>query len=668
MLSVGAAAALFFRTPRTFDDAFITFRYARHLVQGHGLVFNIEDGPLEGFTNLLWVLLNAAAERVGLEQLSFSRALGVLSLGVSLSLAFAPKTWRSPHVLTAPILIASALWMPDLVQVAGSGLETSFAGLLTVLLGLLVQRPQPSRLAFFGISAALVMTRPDGALFVAAAVLAVAWPATGGLRQRAELSAALRRLLVFGGLAALALGGLTIFRVAYFGSVVPNTYFAKNADVASWQAGWSYWLGFARTAPQVPALLLLWLVGMVAQTRMTRLDLFALAGLAAYFVYVWKVGGDFMSYRFGYQVLPLVLVVVARSLVEVEGWAWWALAATMAAFCVFGASRPVAMEDEYGMQSVDLMNGFVEPGRQAGLALRQNLPPDTRISTTLAGAVPFYSGFFTIDEWGLNDRRIAMQPSFPLPKHARGHLKRPPPGYLAERKVDLELGHPVLCDCRQLCDDIPAPQVYVPAPNGQCLRAMYRSSRAEFRKYVCEHDFPRRHLDCEAVTPPVFSLSGSVVAVSPKEGVGGAREAVPLDSLLSHSHGVAFGSAPTKEALPGQQPIADADEPLLDSFHGGDDSLGWIDFPLPTDTRRVVLRVGGGDACEAVWAGLVVGEQVVARSCGQRQESMHSVLLEVPEGARGVRLVLMDAASGSWGHLLVSAVFIERDAAAQPTP
>src|SRR5580765_7051222 len=38
------------------DDAFISFRYIRNFVEGNGLVFNIGE-RVEGYTNLLWVLL-----------------------------------------------------------------------------------------------------------------------------------------------------------------------------------------------------------------------------------------------------------------------------------------------------------------------------------------------------------------------------------------------------------------------------------------------------------------------------------------------------------------------------------------------------------------------------------------------------------------------------------
>ena len=47
------------------DDAFISFRYARNLADGQGLVFNPGHERVEGYTNFLWVLVLAAARLVG---------------------------------------------------------------------------------------------------------------------------------------------------------------------------------------------------------------------------------------------------------------------------------------------------------------------------------------------------------------------------------------------------------------------------------------------------------------------------------------------------------------------------------------------------------------------------------------------------------------------------
>ena len=42
------------------DDSFISFRYAKNLVDGLGLVYNAGE-YVEGYTNLLWTLMMAAS-------------------------------------------------------------------------------------------------------------------------------------------------------------------------------------------------------------------------------------------------------------------------------------------------------------------------------------------------------------------------------------------------------------------------------------------------------------------------------------------------------------------------------------------------------------------------------------------------------------------------------
>src|SRR3989442_1472314 len=48
------------------DDSFISFRYARHLAAGRGLVWNPGE-RVEGYTNFLWVILMAggAGDEIG---------------------------------------------------------------------------------------------------------------------------------------------------------------------------------------------------------------------------------------------------------------------------------------------------------------------------------------------------------------------------------------------------------------------------------------------------------------------------------------------------------------------------------------------------------------------------------------------------------------------------
>jgi hypothetical protein len=634
-----AVFARYWAAPKVFDDAFISFRYSEHLANGLGLVFNPADGPLEGFTNLSWVVLNAAAMKLGFDPLAFSQSLGLACLAACMLVLLRVS------VPVAFLFGACVLTMPGFIDVTGSGLETPLASLAGLLLAYEVLTESRSLLRLFGISLLLVTTRPDGVILLAAATLAFAW--RSGRRLKRELP-----LVV-----ALAVPPLLLaaFRFAYFGELAPNTYFAKSADVSSWAAGFAYWVGFAKNSPHVPALIVLWLTALVARARRpTPLDVFGVTTVALYVVYVAKVGGDFMFYRFAFQALPLVFFFLAAAVAQLGIRTSVVGTALVSVVVVLGANRPVVEEKSYGMQSVETMNHFVPIGREAGLALREALPPETKISTTLAGTVPYFSKLFTVDEWGLNDKAIARQKSEPIPLGGRGHLKRPTPEYLDARGVNLELGHPAICDCDRLCDAA-FPQVYLRLEGNRCLRMRYRvKTPALTTRFCSERRFIPLHVDCsnERIDFDWQSPSEDApsVPLTPLRAT-----ALPPDELLRHAHGPAFGKSASPTALIEQSALLGVRGPVLNSFHGGDATTGWIAYPLPPEVRRVTASVGGGD-CTKTFIGLVANGRVIARACGQKDERLRTVALDVPAERGPITFVAVDQAHGGWGHLLVADV------------
>ncbi|MDN5697786.1 MAG: hypothetical protein L0G70_07400, partial [Rubrobacter sp.] len=70
---IGLAAILYFYGARAYrsvlvdEDAYISFRYARNLLEGNGLVFNPGWEPVEGITNLFWTLCLAGLSWLGAE-------------------------------------------------------------------------------------------------------------------------------------------------------------------------------------------------------------------------------------------------------------------------------------------------------------------------------------------------------------------------------------------------------------------------------------------------------------------------------------------------------------------------------------------------------------------------------------------------------------------------
>src|SRR4029453_5831418 len=64
----------------TLDDAYITFRYARHLAEGYGLgAWNRTGEHVEGYSSLLWTLLLAGAARLGVDVRLASKVLGAMA-------------------------------------------------------------------------------------------------------------------------------------------------------------------------------------------------------------------------------------------------------------------------------------------------------------------------------------------------------------------------------------------------------------------------------------------------------------------------------------------------------------------------------------------------------------------------------------------------------------
>lgn len=71
------------------DDAFISLRYARNLIEGHGLVFNLSEPPLEGYSNFLWVLLEATGLALGAAPGPLASGLSMMAAALAVVTTFA---------------------------------------------------------------------------------------------------------------------------------------------------------------------------------------------------------------------------------------------------------------------------------------------------------------------------------------------------------------------------------------------------------------------------------------------------------------------------------------------------------------------------------------------------------------------------------------------------
>jgi arabinofuranosyltransferase len=303
------------------DDAFISFRYARNLAHGHGLVFNPGLERVEGYTNFLWVVLLAGFDLVGLKP---EWAANGLSLAATIALwacvvGLAVRGGRAGFLALVPAVLLGltrsvAVW-------STSGLETRLYELLVVggVLRTLIElepdaRAVPTARAarrplagwLFGLAA---LTRPEGMMLGGSVALVAAWR----LRARGE-NARSWLLATLGPLLGLFLAHLA-FRRAYYGEWLPNTYYAKVGGQLRWDWGIAYLGAFALEYGVV-----LWLplivIGVRRLRRTGRGDAAAVFGavVVPVLLYVAAIGCDHFEYRPLDVVFPLTYLVLGEGL------------------------------------------------------------------------------------------------------------------------------------------------------------------------------------------------------------------------------------------------------------------------------------------------------------------------------------------------------------------
>jgi hypothetical protein len=447
-------AAVFFRLWRfVIDDAFISLRYARNLATGHGLVYNAGE-RVEGYTNFLWTVFLALPHLLRIDPI----AVGKLA-NLALALATAWLMYRlgrecnavqppaagpsaggkgarrasgsqsaaagresgARTVAGANLLPALAallfLAMPAVALSAAEGMETMLFTFLLALAALwfFAEREPQSFPRSALVLAALALTRPDGAVygpfFLA---IAAAWR-----RPRAYL---IRFAALFFGIGALYF----VARWAYYGQLLPNTFYAKGAGTgALFARGWLQLQGFAKECGAVAWLAMIPAV-IARRTRRAALVLFGIVALRIGFQ--MYSGGAWMGrYRFLVPVIPFVSLLIVLGLASIRV----PLARGAALAVAVAVSLAPAWLMLPGIESVSL--DYADSLRRAHVALGREIHARTGPGAVMAmddaGAGPYYAERTNIDMLGLNDRHIAHLPG--------NYNEKVDVDYILSRKPDL---------------------------------------------------------------------------------------------------------------------------------------------------------------------------------------------------------------------------------------
>lgn len=398
----------------TIDDAFITFRYAKHVAAGYGATWNVGADPVEGFTSMLWMLTTTVPHVLGIDAVSFAKVVGLVAgvLLVNGTYAFG-RQWNGSPVPTTAICSLLAC-SPAVAVLTVQGLETPLAMLFVfcscTLSLLLASSFTDERVLLLGVVTTLGMfTRPElvvfsGVLLGSLFVLLYFDDDVGPHAARKYLGYLFVSVFLPGIL-------FVAVRNQYFGHVFPNSFYIKESASLVSSRGVatvkSFLLRFV--LPGVVAV-----VGFRAVLRLQpekRLTNAApiVASLLA-FLPVWFFIDPIQGYlwRFQMPALPAVVVLVLylsprwnplRGTSTADG-----LRLVMALLLVAGlVVVPVTTLSE-----ADRETEIRDPSDriEAGKAL-STVDGSPTLFVSEAGAVPYYSEWYAVDWLGLNSEYIA---------------------------------------------------------------------------------------------------------------------------------------------------------------------------------------------------------------------------------------------------------------------
>ncbi len=405
-----------------FEDAAMLMRYAQHLAQGYGIVWNIGEHPVDGATDFLFMVASAAFIKLGLTVGQSIRGIGFISHILTVLIVY----WTNRRVNNANIPFS---FLSGLYLVVGTGLSyvaaffgTPFFALAaasTWILGLILIKQESPRfwlILAFAISGLVTgLIRPEGVILAALMLLSVV--ILRGLKNSISIIA------IFGGVFLLLGGAYFLWRWNYFGYPLPNPFYKKG------DGGW-HWATFDSSLLNTLRLCLPVLFAFIYALRSKETTKTALAYLIPILGFAAAFGmiSDEMNYgaRFQYALVPIALMswtqLVRRVRLDVlsslyrdpsqqnqipvreRNVTFIALIALSASLIYYSWFQNCSLTS----YQQTCTTAYEQDGRyDMGKLLAEYRGKGYVIATTEAGLLPYYSGWTAIDTWGLNDQFIA---------------------------------------------------------------------------------------------------------------------------------------------------------------------------------------------------------------------------------------------------------------------
>jgi hypothetical protein len=414
------------------DDAYISFRYGKNLMNGSGLVYN--DGEyVEGYTNFLWTVITAPFTAIKTIDISiFALIIGlilsILNIFIltHLSRQFSNIFSGMPQYI---ILLPAIFYVLDdsIAFWAIGGMEFPMYTMFILASAYFYFRINSHRRNSLYMVLFLILctlTRPEGNMIFAVSILHffLFRHSISDFRKKF-----LEVILIYSGFALIYYG----FKYFYYGQVIPNTFYAKGViDISM-----NLLLGFKYLALCIGTRLYLFIFILFIPFKKAFKDFkqsYLVLFSFVYVLYLLYVGGDWMfANRFFVPIIPFLYVLSTIGIVSAvikfkhisaagSELSNRVLKFTTVCVSVLLFSITLVLLEYNQLIIKDENYNYELQWSKFGQWLKMNVPPDTKIAVGPAGKIPYYSELYTIDMWGLNNAYIAKTDSKRL---QAGHKK-----------------------------------------------------------------------------------------------------------------------------------------------------------------------------------------------------------------------------------------------------
>jgi hypothetical protein len=277
------ALGSYFYYGNSVDDAWISLRYAKNISDGLGPIFSPGQSPVEGYTNPLWVFIMSLLLLIKLDSQTILSCLCLIPFGLLSFLYFKFTNSRA----SIAVSLFTLFCMHSFHYWNFSGMESVCTSIL--ILGWYIASTKNNKNLSLLFAALAIYCRPDSVLILSLLLIP---NFISGTRQK---------FLYLLQLSAYGIP-LAIYKLYYFNSIIPNTYYAKSSmNMGIALRGLDYIKGFFYH----PELLVIFGITLfIAYNKKLPKTLLLL--ITVYFLYFIKTGGDFFHwFRFLVPIIPV---------------------------------------------------------------------------------------------------------------------------------------------------------------------------------------------------------------------------------------------------------------------------------------------------------------------------------------------------------------------------